>query len=170
MAKGGAVLIGSLLGIGALGGAAYLLATQGNVEAKVSDFSVSPVSAKSGDSLAATITWANTGKLYSFDVIIFFGDLANMDGFGGLLPKVRPIPRVEKTSVIQVTVPSGVAAGQYDVSALICDAVQGGDGTFTVTKTYAVLTKQGLLTITGGEPPPPPSGQAEVSTFSMAKA
>lgn len=168
MAKGRTVLLGSILGLGALGGGIYIIATRGNVEAKVTDLTLTPAEAKPRDNLSAKITWTNTGKLYTFAVIVWVGDPATMSGWGGILPEVRPIPRMEQQSTIQVTVPENVATGKYDVSAIICDATVSSEGLYTITKTYAMITKQGLLTITGGVPPPP--DEAVVSTFVMAKA
>lgn len=156
----GAVLIGSLIGMAALGGGYLLYSRYGLVRAKISDFTVSPTTVKAGDTIKATISWQNTGvKPYAFDVVIFFGDIKTMTGWGGLLPDVSSIPLEKQDTTISVTVPSDVIAQKYDAHAVICDATETDIG-----KVYALLTKQGLVTVEEGVPSP-----AGIQAFSMSK-
>ncbi len=172
MQQRGAVLIGSLLGLSALGAGGYLFYSRyGLVRAKISDFTVSPTSVKVGDTIESIISWQNSGvKPCAFDVIIFFGDVKTMTGWGGLLPKVSSIPLQKQDSTISIDVPAGVSAQSYDANAVICDAEDLGGGQYKLNKVYALLTKYGLVTVGGGGPPPPPGDSVEIVAFSLSKA
>lgn len=161
----GAVIIGSLVGLATiLGGGLFLYSRYGVIRAKLSDFIAGPTYVKAGDTVIAAISWQNTGvKPYNFDVVIFFGDINTMTGWGGLLPDVSSIPLEKQDTTICVTVPSTVVAQKYDAHAVICDATDLGGGQYKLDKVYALLTKQGLVTVL-------PNVLGEISGFSMSKA
>lgn len=163
----GAVLIVSLLGLTALAAGGYLLYSRyGLVRAKISDFTVSPTTVKAGDTIGASISWQNSGvKLYAFDVVIFFGDINTMTGWGGMVPKVSSTPLQKQDTTISITVPSTVSAQKYDAHAVICDAEDLGGGQYKLNKVYALLTKEGLVTVGGAAP-----GTIEILAFSISKA
>lgn len=162
----GAVLVGSLLGITALGAGGYLLYSRyGLVRAKISDFTVSPTSVKVGDTIHATISWQNSGvKPYAFDVVIFFGDVKTMTGWGGLFRDVSSNPLQKQDNTISLRVPSGIAAQIYDANAIICDAEDMGVGQYKLNKVYALLTKEGLVIVEGAA-----QGSAGIPAFAVSK-
>lgn len=164
---GGAAVLVVLLGLGTLGASGFFLYSRyGQVKAKVSEFTVSPTSVNVGDSIEASISWQNVGvKLYDFDVVLFFGNIDTMEGWGALVPDISTIPLQQETTDFSITVPD-VPAQTYDAHAIICDAEDLGDGQYRLDKVYAILTKEGLVTVGG----PPEQAAVEIIALALTKS
>jgi hypothetical protein len=132
------------------------------VKAKVLDFSLTPTSGSPGQKVTATIKWQNTGtKDYLFDVVCLFDEKTNgLSGWGGLLLDVSAKAGEEKTSTIQITIPS-IAARRYDGYAIICDVHEVEPGRYSSDKIYDTMMKEGLLEV---------SLPVEITAFALSKA
>jgi hypothetical protein len=132
------------------------------VTAKVLDFSLTPASGSPGQKVTATIKWQNTGTQdYSFDVVCLFDEKTDgLSGWGSLLLDVSAKAGEEKTSTIEITIPS-VAAKRYDGYAIICDVHQVESGRYEIDKIYDTMVKEGLLEV---------SLPVEITAFALSKA
>jgi hypothetical protein len=162
----GKVAIGGItLGLGAL--LVYALKARAappsptEVTAKITDFSITPTSGSPGEMVTATIKWQNTGsKDYSFDVVCLFDEKTDgVSGWGGVLLDVSSKAGENKTSTIEITIPS-VAAKRYDGYAIICDVHQVSGG-YEIDKIYDSMVKEGLLEV---------SLPVEITAFALSKA
>jgi hypothetical protein len=117
-------------------------------KAKVLDFSIAPVSGSPGEKVTATIKWQNTGtKDYLFDVVCLFDEKTNgLSGWGSLLLDVSAKAGEEKTSTIEITIPT-VAARKYDGYAIIGDAREVEPGRYSIDKIYDIMLKEGMLEV-----------------------
>lgn len=133
------------------------------VAAEISSFTISPTSARPGDSIMATIVWKNTGtKRYAFDVVTMFDDRVDgIHGWGNFLENVDLEPGQTKTSNIEVFIPQ-VEAKKYDGYALICDARRTNEHDYEVVNLYDSMVKENMLEVMAA----PVAG--EVTGFSIS--
>jgi len=121
------------------------------VAAEITSFTISPTSARPGDSVVATIVWKNTGnKTYAFDIVAMFDEKVDgIHGWGNLLENVSLDPGETKTSNIEIVIPE-VEAKKYDGYALICDARRTNEHDYEVVNLYDAMVKENMLEVIAG--------------------